>query len=208
MAHPFIPVPNCASVELIYSFNGVTCENQIHVQKGSPYTLAQLSALRVIVVNWFNTTGKALSVSQVGLTRVRSRALDSVGSPVEDFTVSPIIYGTSGNSPLPGNATLAIKLGTGLAGRSFRGRWYVVGLGAGNYGSDANNIAAGWVVNWVGYLNTLMTVLAAGGNTLGVVSYRTGGAYRVTGLFTAAIGWVAVDGHIDSMRRRLTGRGI
>jgi hypothetical protein len=41
-----------------------------------------------------------------------------------------------------------------------------------------------------------------------VVSYMSDKVYRTTGQFTPAIGWVAVDANIDSMRRRLTGRGI
>lgn len=208
MGHGFIPVPNCASVELIYLLNGITAENVLYVHKGSPYSLADLQAVRTIVnswdaATWFNARGIGCT-----LVRIRTKALDASGSPMEDFTL-PTPRAGSINSPLlPGNASFAIKLSTGRTGRSFRGRLYFVGLTSAVLGTTANQILASTSTLFVSWLNTLLSNLATGGHTLGVVSYRSNHVFRANGLFTQAVNWVAVDNNIDSMRRRLTGRGI
>lgn len=208
MSHPFIPVANVASVELIYSVLGVVCENVIHVRKGSPYSFADLQAVRTIVnawdaASWFNTRSTGFT-----LNRIRSKALDTSSSPIEDFFLPTPRGGGMAGTQLPSNATFAVKLSTGLAGRSFRGRLYVVGFTAAATGPTANQITSATASDWVARLNVLLANLASGGHTLGVVSYRTAGAYRAAGLFTPATSWVAVDLNVDSMRRRLTGRGI
>jgi hypothetical protein len=208
MPHGFIPVPNVASVELIYSVNGITAENVFHVQKGSPYTLAQLQALRTTVNGWDAASWAGSRCGGALLTRIRTKALDTSASPTEDYTLPVARGGTVGGPLLPSNATFAMKLVTGLAGRSFRGRLYVVGIGSVFLGATANQVSLGTATTFLTLLTNLITVLAAAGHTLGVVSYRSGGVYRPTGLFTPAIGWTYVDLNMDSMRRRLTGRGI
>jgi hypothetical protein len=207
MSRPFIPVPNCASVEMIYSLAGEIVENIFHVQKGSPFTLAQLQALRAVVDTWHNAQYK-VEVSNIAiLQRIRCKALDSLGAPMEDYTLPTPRAGTLSGTNLPNNCTWCIKLSTGLTGRSFRGRWYIAGLTTAYYGADVNHVSTVAVTNVIAVMTALITALVAGGYTLGVVSYMTGGAWRSTGLFTPATGWVAVDTNLDSMRRRLAGRG-
>ncbi len=207
MSRPFIPAPNCASVELIYRANGEICENVIHVQKGSPYTLAQLQALRGIVDTWDSTTWKLARNGGCTLQRIRTKGLDSTSSPLEDYALPTPRPGTQPNGLLSNNVTFCFKLATGLAGRSQRGRWYMVGMDSGFLGPDTNHfntVSAGFVLGW---LNALPTALTAGGHTLGVLSYRHDLAWRTTASFTPASGFVIVDFNLDSMRRRLTGRG-
>lgn len=208
MAHPFVPVPNTARIELIYLYNGVTMENVINVNKGSPYTLAQLQAVRTIVNNWDAASWQGSRSNNAYLVRIRTKALDTASSPTEDFYLPAARPGTINGQTLPGNSTFAIKLTTGLAGRSFRGRWYMVGLCAPLLGPTANQVTAASAATLVGWLNLLQANLAAGGHTLCVLSYRSGGVYRAAGLVTPALNWTAVDLNVDSMRRRLTGRGI
>lgn len=208
MSHPFIPVPNVASVELIYTLNGVVMENVFHVQKGSPFTLAQLQALRGTVNTWESSFFTGFRSSQSQLSRIRTKALDSAGSPTEDFFLPTPRPGANVTTALPGNVTWSVKLATGLAGRSFRGRWYVIGLATNQLGATSNQINVPTGNSIVSSLNSLLSALAGAGYTLGVVSYRTGGAYRTTGLFTTALSWTPVNYDLDSMRRRLTGRGI
>lgn len=207
MAHGFIPVPNCARIEFIYRCNGVIMENVINVQKGSPYTLAQLQSLRATCITWDAAQQTAKQVTGCSLIRVRTKALDTNASPMEDYTLPTPRAGTDNSQALPGNATFAIKLSTGLAGRSFRGRWYVVGIGTVYLGATANQVNTTPANNYVTSLNALQTALASAGHTLGVVSYRHALAWRTTGLFTASTGYVLTDYNMDSMRRRLTGRG-
>jgi len=209
MPHGFIPVANVASVEMIYSYLGIVAENVFYVQKGSPYTLAQLQSLRGTVDTWDSTTWKRNRTANATLTRIRTRARDTAGSPAEDYSLPTPRQGSrAGSFTVPGNVSYSIKLVTGLAGRSFRGRLYFIGLNESCLAALANQVSTAWATQVVGDLNTLLSVLASAGHTLGVVSYRTGGVYRSDGLFTTATGWSLADYNVDSQRRRLTGRGI
>lgn len=207
MPRPFIPVVNCASVELIFSWNGEVCENIFHVSKGSPFSAADLVALRSVVNTWDSGNYTAYRSPAAVLTRIRTKALDTASSPMEDYALPTPRAGTQIGTALPNNVSYCLKLSTGLAGRSYRGRWFLVGLTSTYYGADTNHVAAAVSANLVAMLTNLKTALTAGGYTLGVVSYRASHAWRAAGVFTAATGFVAVDLAIDSMRRRLAGRG-
>jgi hypothetical protein len=205
---PFIPAPNCAQVALYYSSNGVTCVNVFNVSKGSTYSAADLVALRGVVDSWDNVTWKGSRATACSLFRIKCKALDTNSSPVDDYYLVTPRAGTIASGLMSGNVTLAFKLATARAGRSYRGRWYLVGITAANLGVTANqyNVASANAI--VGWLNLLRTNLLAAGHTLGVLSYATDKAWRATAHFEPATNFVIVDYNIDSQRRRLTGRGI
>jgi hypothetical protein len=207
VSRPFIPVPDAASVELIYVMNGETCENVFYVKKGSPYSLADLQALRGTVNTWDAATWAPLRGAYASLVRIRTRARDTASSPAEDFALPTPRAGGQGGVTLPNNATFSIKLVTGLAGRSFRGRLFMVGLTSNYYGADSDHMSILAGSNVLAALNNLLTVLAGAGHTLGVVSYRSNKVFRTVGLFTPALNWTIADYNFDSMRRRLAGRG-
>src|SRR5581483_6863883 len=207
MGHGFIPVANTASVELIYSQVVELSENVFHVQKGSPFTLADLQALRAVVDNWDNTSWKARRTNGASLVRIRTKALDTASSPQEDYYLPSPRAGTFSSSvSVALNACICIKLGTGVSGRSQRGRMYVGNLNNGQL-SDAGHLATSELANMVGSINGLISALATAGYTMVVTSYRTGGAYRAAGHNTPVISAVGVDNSLDSQRRRLPGRG-
>lgn len=207
MSRPFIPAPNTASVEMIYTWAGVTCENIFHVYKGSPYSLADLQAVRALVWTWYTTSLRSLVTAGAALVRIRTKALDSDTGPLEDWAVTSGGQGTNTTGPnAPNNATYCIKLSTGLSGRSARGRWYFVGLNMGNLSSSVD-VSTGLRDALVNALNTLRTNLAGGGHTMCVTSYRHLNAWRTTAVNYDIVTAVGVDLHIDSQRRRLAGRG-
>lgn len=208
MSRPFIPVPNTASVELLYQLPITIAENIFHVRKATPYSAADLVALRTLVNSWDSVSWSSRRITSVTLFRIICKALDSLGSPLEDYTLPTPRPGGTVSGPMPNNITWAVKKATGLTGRSFRGRWYMVGLGSANYDMATQQVTGGTATPIITALNTLITNLAAAGHTLGVVSYRTGGAWRTTGLFTPVTSFVYTDLVIDSQRRRLPGRGI
>ena len=208
MPRPFIPAPNCASIELIYSIPNAIAENIIHVQKGIPYSAGDLAALRAIVDNWDNTSGKTVRHAATGLARIKTKALDAVGSPLEDFALVTPRLGTSGAGSLPNNVTACIKLSTGKSGRSYRGRLYVIGVGTTNLITGSQSLTSTYATAVLNSFTALKTQLLTGGHTLGVLSYRADGDWRTTALFTAATGWVWADVILDSRRNRLPGRGI
>lgn len=204
--HPFIPVVNGASCELIYALAGDVSENVFHVTKGSPFTLANLQALRTAVNNWDAATGSTQRSNQAFLTRIRTKALDTNSSPMEDFTLPSPRAGAQGGFVLPPNVAFCVKLSTGLAGRSFRGRWYWGNLTT-NWQADAGHTSVANANALAGFLTTLIANLATAGFTMVVVSYMSGGVWRSTGLATPITTAVSVDTAFDSMRKRLPNRG-
>jgi hypothetical protein len=207
MCAAFIPAPNTASVELIFTLNGQTCENVLHVQKSAPYDLAALQALRTLVQSWDNTSFRTIRGAGAVLVRIRTKALDTDSSPMEDYTLPS---GQNGSFPGGGaqtnNVTFAVKLATGFSGRSARGRIYIVGVPAGAIaGVDVTSTWAAQVVASVGTL--ISNLAAASGQQLVVCSKFHNGTARPVAVNYVVTGAVAVDLHLDSMRRRLAGRG-
>jgi len=207
MSRPFIPVPNCASVELVIQLNSALAENVLHVSKATPYSAADLVAVRNIVDAWDNSVWKSTRHNAASLFRITSKALDSLGSPYDDYTLPTARLGTGGASQ-PNSVSWAIKKATGLTGRSYRGRLYLIGVPTGALQTGSQLISTTFATNVITYLTTLKTNLAAAGHTLGVVSYRNNGAWRTTGVFTPLLSWVYTDLIVDSQRRRLPGRGV
>lgn len=207
MTMPFIPAANCARVDLVYSIGGVTCMNVFHVRKGSPFSLADLQALRGVVDTWDNATWKTARATACTLVRIKTKALDAEDSPFEDYFLPTPRAGTRASGALSNNVTFCIKLASNQIGRSARGRWYCVGLSSDSVASPTTMNTT--VANaFVGYLQTLKTNLAAAGYTMTIVSYRHDKAWRAAAATYDVANIVAVDYNIDSMRRRLAGRGI
>lgn len=207
MSRPFIPAPNMASVELIYSVGGVTCENVFHVRKAAPFSLSDLQALRGVVDTWDNATWKGARSNACTLNRIKTKALDAPDSPFEDYFLAAPRAGTRASGTLSNNVSWCIKLASNSSGRSARGRWYMVGLSGDSVSSPTgmNTIVAN---AFIGYLVTLKSNLAAAGYTMCITSYRTDKAWRAEAVYYDVANIVAVDYNIDSMRRRLAGRGI
>jgi hypothetical protein len=206
MSRPFIPAPNTASVELIYTNAGEVNENVFHVYKGSPFSLSDLQALRGVVDTWDSTTGKTLRVNAATLIRIRTKALDTATSPTEDYFLPTPRAGTQSAPGQALNVAVCIKLGTGLTGRSNRGRWYFGNLWSGIL-SDAGHVALATVTGFVTGLTTLKSNLLTGGYTLCVTSFYNNHAWRTTAVNNAVTTIVGVDNSVDSMRKRLPGRG-
>jgi hypothetical protein len=104
-------------------------------------------------------------------------------------------------------STLAIKFGTGRSGRSYRGRMYWPQL-----------LAPAVVDNEVDLTTTGIYVAAmqdffeniesSVGDVHVVVSYQNDCEWRTEGVPTPVTSYSVADFHVDSQRRRLSGRGI
>jgi hypothetical protein len=210
MAHPFIPVPNTCLIEMVYTVNGQIVENTFHVRKGTPFTGGQLNSLCDSFASWDTANWRANRVAAAVLTNIKGRALDSAIAPVGQATVAAGLphVGIRGGTLVPNSVCFAVKLLTGLAGRSTRGRIYALGFGIGDITAGTNDIIAALANNYVSNINTLIANITALGYTLCITSYRTGGAWRTTGVnYDVTVGAYS-DLHIDCQRRRLTGRGL
>lgn len=208
MARPFIPAPNQAAVEFIYAGLSQRMENQWHVSKGSPFTLAELQQLRAIFNQWDIDWWRIFRSSSVNLVMIRSRGLDTLASPLEEYTTGLPRAGSYPGTLLPLNVTCAIKMTSGNVGRSTRGRVYLPGLTTS--GVTGQTVIPGGYDNAGPAIMQLVSRIQAWDASwhLCITSYRFNKAWRVAGVPYTVTSASISDYNVDSMRRRLTGRGI
>lgn len=201
---PFIPVPNTARVELRYTQNDQQIANVFHVEAEAPLTVGDLSNIGSTFVEWWgehlDIVSSAVTLREIDLRDLSTASglgiLYNTGLPLTGATLSP---------PMPNNVTLAIKWGTGLTGRSFRGRSYHVGLCESQV--TQSQLESSVVPTILASYNALPSLVTTNGYTMVVVSRYANNAPRVTGVTTPILNAAYADTVIDSQRRRLPGRG-
>lgn len=196
----FIPVPNVAQVEMLYTQQGEPCENVYHYQFAAPPTALDLNNLIDAMKAWELNHASALRNVATELTRIRARDLSVQDGLIVDRQVIPTIVGADVSTGLPNNVTVAIAKRTGLGGRSFRGRTFHIGLSDNQVG---NNEILPPTLTALGQVYTLLINVDLSGNPpLVVVSRRHGGNPRLVGVATPVTS-ITIDKFTDSQRRRL-----
>jgi hypothetical protein len=208
MPRPFIPCPQTAQIEIIYSMGSLVFENVIHLQSTQTYTKEMLVNARETIDTWDLNTWRNYRSSVYFLTRIRSKGLDDQGGALEEYQLPSARAGTLNASvPMSPHTTFALKMTTNQAGRSYRGRIYVVGLAAqalqGGAAQVTQSAADGMATAW----DTLRVALAANNHQLSVVSFMKDGQWRSEGVVTKIERISYTDLNVDSQRRRLAGRG-
>jgi len=133
------------------------------------------------------------------------RSLSEQNGIAIEYTAGMPLPGDNSSEMAPMNVTVAVKLVTGLRGRSFRGRIFVVGLTKTSMNGDT--LTGDAVNNWKGiYESLLAEKIEAGDPGWCVVSRWQNLLPRAEGLATPIVS-VEVDPTVDSQRRRLLGRG-
>lgn len=201
---PFVPIPNAAQLEYIYTWDGQVCENVLTYFINTAVTTTNLQHLASAAIVWWGANLKPLQSSSVALLTVKATDLSSqIGPVVEDTTGLPIV-GTGASGAVPNNVSVAIKLITANRGRSFRGRVFHIGL---VNSVVTNNTVA--LATRTSLRNAWLAALTLGTSpiwTLAVGSRYTNNAPRVTGLATEVTD-ISVNAIVDSQRRRLPERG-
>lgn len=201
----FQPVIGTAEVDIRGTLNGQLVENTIFLHVGDAWTAELLASAASIVRDWwFANIMPALPTAYV-FREVFVKDLTTAAGLEASDSIGFGIQGTDSRAVLPGNATLAVSFRTGLAGRSFRGRNFVPGMTVGDV--EGNTVTTGFAGEMSGGYEALLTALVDSDFTWVVVSRVTEGAIRATGLTTPVIAVAITDLLVDSMRRRLTGRG-
>lgn len=204
----FVPAPNCARVEMVYTQAGQTMENVYHVKLAAgPFSDSNLIDAAAAFKTWWDTRLKSNVRTEVTLVKILATALDSQTAVGIEYTTGLPIAGTnSSGAPLPNNVTVAIKWLTAARGRSLRGRTYHIGLSSTSVtASEITTAERSVLLTAYGNLFTDLVGLTPA-LTLSVVSYYSNNALRNSALITPIID-VGVDITLDSQRRRLPGRG-
>lgn len=208
---PFVPVANVAEVELRMRLAGQSIENTLYFQFASGPSPAELSALGGDILDWWVASYGGLVTSNVQLIEVNCTDLTSATGP-QVATPATDTFGTGGTSTLSNNVALCVSFRTANRGRSFRGRNYISGISTTQL-VDSNTFEVSYAEAVHDAYNGLNSALSVSADWV-VVSRFSGKSGtpprptpRVAGIATLVTAVVIVDRTVDSMRRRLPGRG-
>lgn len=200
----FQPCPGIAQLEMVYTASGQPCENVFHVMGLASYDEGILTTILEELSAWHAAHVVTSQSAEVFLQKLVGTDLGSETGARLDLPVSPPRQGTGSAAPLPNNVTLAIKWGTGLRGRSSRGRTYIIGLTEGALGSDAQEVTSAFAGNILAVYDHLLTdTFTTSGVQLCVLSRRHNNALRAAGVGIPITSTSLADPFIDSQRRRL-----
>lgn len=205
---PYQPVAATAMVELVYTYLGQRCENTLHFRHATTsWTEAELTALALIMQTWWVTEMKPITSNVCTLVQTDATDLsDQFGAKVI-VPVSPAEIGDQVAAPEAGNVSFCTTFATGQRGRAFRGRNFFVGLCATfRSGNQVTNAFATTLRN--AYTELIgNTYVPAGVDWVHVARVVNKVVQMPSALTVPVTAAVHADLNIDSMRRRLTGRG-
>lgn len=200
----FVPVLNTARVELRFTQDGQQVANVFHVKSTVPLTVSALNAIGDVFQGWFSDHLPIVSTS-VQLREMDIRDLTTASGIGILYSTGLPLTGTVSGTQAPNSVTIAIKWGTGLSGRSFRGRTYHVGLATSQV--SANEVANALIAPLLASYNALITLVSEADFSLVVVSRVSNNVPRVSGVTTPILTASLADTTLDNQRRRLPGRG-
>lgn len=200
---PFVPVSNTVEVTIKCLYDQQLAENTLYFthDAGAPST-ADIADLLATLESWFGTNLLSAASQDVQLFSLHGRDLTTSAGPQADRSSG--MTGVLLDPQLPNNDTLAISFRTGVAGRSFRGRNYIIGL---TTAQVTRNIVNPDVLSiLLAAYEALPTAVSPDWAHV-VVSRKSGGLWRTEGVATPVASYVVTDNIVDSQRRRLPGRG-
>ena len=165
-----------------------------------------MDALATTLAGWWEEHVAPEISGDIILRQVRVTDMTTATSPSTTLVLSDggITGGRSDNA-LPNNVALSVSFRTNGRGRSSRGRNYVVGLCEPDVtGNQINSVKAAFFET---AYNALIAIMSDTPFTWVVASKYASGAPRTTALIADVTAALIVDRFIDSMRRRLAGRG-
>jgi len=205
----FVPALDCA--ETVLRFTLPNLNEAVNVLNfrflGGLPDDTDLNVLWDLMKTWHAAFYDTCQSNGVSLSSIYVRGLTTAFEPVIDAAVAPAQVGAVTTPPLPANVTLAISHRTGLAGRSRRGRSYVVGLAEGDVVGDFVTAARVTTINTAfNALRAAGTFVAAGWQFV-VLSRFSEGELLDDAVVTPITTSFCVDGRVDTQRRRLIGEG-
>jgi hypothetical protein len=203
---PFQPAVNCAEVVVHGVLNGQQCLNTFYARFGSAYTQADIDALAEAVDTWVDVEFLPQQPNNYSYVRTTVRGLTSA-IDLEGENAASAGAGGASTSPFSNNSTLSIKRRSAFTGRGARGRIYLPSPSAGALADD-NHVSAAFITTIQGVMNALSGMMADV-NWEEVILHRVeAGASLPAAVIFTVVEYVVVDAIIDSMRRRLPGRGV
>lgn len=205
--HDFIPLPETARVQMVYTMQGTIAENVFYFFKTDGWTSATLLDLGNSVFSAWGAFIQGQQPTVLTLIRIMCQDMSEPEGAYAEVAPTGANQGSTETEPLPLGSTLAIKFATGLAGRSNRGRLYHIGLGEGvvNGNFTTDGYAATLAEKYANFFDAIEADFVDVDHV--VASYCNEKAWRTVGVTNAVTAYSA-DNAIDSQRRRLAGRGM
>lgn len=217
----FVPVNNAAQFTLQFSQqDGSFAENEFWVQRTGAWSQALLTTMAAAFKTWFGTgdgtrSYKSSMVTTASLQGVGYRDMTTQNGYTGVYQTGLPIAGTDAEAGVSLGVTFSLTARTGLAGRSFRGRTFLVGMGLSQFSSVPNNLVDGTHAgNYVSLFNALPAAVTAAdaAATLVVCSryHQVGGpgspsVPRAAGITTPILAYGYHDLFADFQRRRAPG---
>lgn len=200
----FIPAENVASVFMEFTgpddvIMGWTWNFRL---KAGALDDSYLGELGAALVNWYDTNMKTLQTAGHVLSRIKLRDLTEEDSYAVDYSTGLPIAGTRAGNSMPANTAWCVKLSTGFAGRSKRGRIYHFGFAEADV--SGNFIDVSYAASVLSAFRQLPIDLAGDDYfEWGVLSRQQDGAPLLSGIFYPISSIVYTDLRIDTQRKRL-----
>jgi hypothetical protein len=202
---PFVPVPNGAEVSLHGKLSGQDAVTTFNVTKPGSWDASNLDTLTAAVDTFWNATLKALMSTSYQYLFTRARDMRTViGFQSENGDHAG--FGTETGVALPNNSTIAIARKSGMTGRSSNGRIFWPGMTQ-DMLVDDNHVNDTWSAAATGALNTLSDLFDSLSWTEVIVQRSAAGVPLAEAVVWTVAEYIMVDKVLDSMRRRLPGRG-
>jgi len=214
----FVPCLNMAQFSLIFSTpSGDIAENNVWIRRSAAWDNAHLATMAGALVTWFGTGDGVHSyqnqmTNQCSLVSVAWRDHTTINGLSNNTQAGLPLAGTDLTEGTNPGLTKAFTFRTGLAGKSFRGRAFFVGMPA-NVTAPAEQglVSAGWAGPVASAWGALIAAVPAADASAvwAVVSrfYQPGGpgtptVPRANGVYTpvVAVGYAGLA--VDFQRRR------
>lgn len=202
---PFVPIPFTCELEVRYLWDGQKVENTLYFETTEPNNAAGLEVLCQEIYGWAVGSMLPLMAQTVELVEVFGRELSVQNGYVASWSQSGTNTGAVTGGSVTNNTALCISFRTGLAGKSYRGRNYVIGTPKSSV--TANVVSAAFRDNVESAYNRLPAVVGPYNWVWVVASRYHNNAPRTEGVTTPVTRAVITDLVVDSQRRRLPKRG-
>lgn len=204
----FIPVPNTVEIVFVFTVQGREVRVVLNATNAVAWTIGTMETLAAAIIEaiytdglgWLSTQYAIAFLHLVDLTTATGPSFDQVMGVTHTLPKS----GTRTGGALGGQCALVTTLRTANRGRSYRGRNYWPGISESDINNDAQTIGVGRVPTQQAFVAAVQTAIESfSGVKMVVVSRRTGGAPRVTGI-TSPVTSLDTNTLIDTQRRRVS----
>jgi hypothetical protein len=201
----FQSIPDAAKAAVIGTMAGQLVVTTFNAKKAGGYSLPDLQALADAVATAWSGGVLPFLGAHYTFNRVEAQGLEFEN---DQEAFSAIGTGVGGNTaaPSPNNACFAVKRRSASTGRGARGRVYLPGLTT-TIAPDGVDVDSNWAALMEDGLNAVNAAIAAVDWVEVVIHRVSAGVPLVPAVLFTVVEYVAVDLAIDSMRRRLKGRG-